>query len=244
MIPPSLRKEVTKFIIEGKTKEALAKLSRARSIKNNPELSRYYALIVARYKKYKTDDLTDVQLAEYQRKTLNGINGSILDFVNGDFDALDIVSPSESAAASPVIIDHTPRYILFGMLLAGLLAVGYFFGIGSSSSNHTKPSETLKISYEMELYNNQGGKERTFLIRIYDDLSGVFINNGNSTKIARITEADNMALDFTLFFNDDEFRYQSMLPALDRTIQGNLTYIDGALYVNGQYNRKWRAYVK
>ncbi len=240
MIPPSLRKEVTKFIIEGNTKEALAKLSRARSIKNNPELSRYYALIVARYKKYKTDDLTDVQMAEYQRKTLNRINGSILDFVNGDFDALDAASLSEGAASSPVIIDHTPRYILFGMLLAGLLAVGYFFGMGSSSN----PSETLKISYEMELYNNQGGKERTFLVRIYDDLSGVFINNGNSTKIARITAADNMALDFTLFFNDDEFRYQSMLPALDRTIQGNLTYIDGALYVNGQYNRKWRAYVK
>ncbi len=240
MIPPSLRKEVTKFIIEGNTKEALAKLSRARSIKNNPELSRYYALIVARYKKYKTDDLTDVQMAEYQRKTLNRINGSILDFVNGDFDALDAASLSEGAASSPVIIDHTPRYILFGMLLAGLLAVGYFFGMGSSSN----PSETLKISYEMELYNNQGGKERTFLVRIYDDLSGVFINNGNSTKISRITAADNMALDFTLFFNDDEFRYQSMLPALDRTIQGNLTYIDGALYVNGQYNRKWRAYVK
>lgn len=240
MIPPSLRKEVTKFIIEGDTKEALAKLSRARSIKNNPELSRYYALIVARYKKYKTDDLTDVQMAEYQRKTLNRINGSILDFVNGDFDALDAASLSEGAASSPVIIDHTPRYILFGMLLAGLLAVGYFFGMGSSSN----PSETLKISYEMELYNNQGGKERTFLVRIYDDLSGVFINNGNSTKISRITAADNMALDFTLFFNDDEFRYQSMLPALDRTIQGNLTYIDGALYVNGQYNRKWRAYVK
>lgn len=243
MIPPSLRKEVTKFIIEGNTKEALAKLSRARSIKNNPELSRYYALIVARYKKYKTDDLTDVQMAEYQRKTLNRINGSILDFVNGDFNALDAGSLSEGAASSPVIIDHTPRYILFGLLLAGLLAVGYFFGIGSSS-NPTNPSETLKISYEMEFYDNQGGKERTFLVRIYDDLSGVFINNGNSTKISRITAADNMSLDFTLFFNDDEFRYQSMLPALDRTIQGNLTYINGVLYVNGQYNRKWRAYVK
>lgn len=244
MIPPSLRKEVTSFIREGKTKEALAKLSRARSIKNNPELSRYYALIVSRYKKYKTDDLTDMQLAEFQRKTLNRINGSILDFVNGDFDALDAGSLSEGTASAPVTIDHTPRYILFGMLLAGLLAAGYFFGIGSSTSNPTNPSGTLKISYEMELYNNQGGKERTFLVRIYDDLSGVFINNGNSTKIARITEADNMTLDFTLFFNDDEFRYQSMLPELDRTIQGNLTYIDGALYVNGQYNRKWRAYVK
>lgn len=244
MIPPSLRKEVTSFIIEGKTKEALAKLSRARSIKNNPELSRYYALIVARYKKYKKDDLTDIQLAEYQRKTLNRINGSILDFVNGDFDALDAVSTPEGRPGSPVIIDHTPRYILFGMLLAGLLAIGYFFGIGSPSPSPTITPEALKISYEMQFYNEQGGKERTFLVRINEDLSGVFINNGNVTKISKITEADNMALDFTLFNNDDEFRYKSMLPALDRTIQGNLTYIDGGLYVNGQFNRKWRAYVK
>lgn len=244
MIPPSLRKEVTSLIVEGKTKEALAKLSRARSIKNNPELSRYYTLIVARYKKYKADDLTDIQLAEYQRKTLNRINSSILDYVNGDFDALDAVSISGGTPSNPVVIDHTPRYILFAMLLAGLLGVGYFFGMGSPSSNQSAAAETLKISYEMQLYNDQGGKERTFLIKIYNDLSGVFINNGNSTKIARITDADNMTLDFTLFFNDDEFRYKSVLPALDRTIQGNLTYIDGALYVNGQFNREWRAYVK
>lgn len=242
MVPARLHNTVRTLISKGDTKTAIHKLQQSKVVQGDPELSQYVTLIAAHYQQYKKDEVLDVNAAEYQRKTLNRINSSILHLINNEKEGLDrLLDLERSSSKNQEANSRKSRGALISMVMVSLALILYFSGI-----LNPKPSieKEPKISYELKMLNEQGAAEQTFLVHIYEGLSGEFISNGNTQKISRIREANESTLDFTLFNNTDEFRYTSFLPDLSRVEKGNFTFLDGALYYNGQFNRRWRAYVK
>lgn len=241
-VPTRLRNNIQDLISKGDTKTAISKLQQSKVVKNDPQLLQYVTLIAGHYQQYKKDEVSDINAAEYQRKTRNRINSAILHLVNDE--KLELDRLLELSGGGSKLQSSTKRGasgIVISVLLASLALILYYGGIISPDPT---PEKKPKISYELKMFNDQGLPEQTFLVHIYEDLSGEFIANGNTQKISRITEASDVALDFTLFNNENELRYASFLPDLARVEQGNFTFLDGALYYNGQFNRKWRAYVK
>lgn len=230
------------MIAKGNTQAAITKLQRSRIVKADEQLKEYITLISGSHQKYKRDEVIHINSAEHQRKTLNRINNAILLLIDGEIKELDRML--ELPAFSPLVKTSSgtgSKILLFGALVVSLVAILALSGLLPPRQPAAKAP---KISYELKFLTDQGTVDRTFLVKIYDDLSGEFINNGNVQKISKIVEASDLALDFTIFNGTDEYRYASFLPELTRVEKGNFTFLDGALYYNGQFNRKWRAIIK
>lgn len=241
MISVRLKNSIRNLIAKGETKEAITKLQRSKVVKSDQQLKEYTTLIAAWYQRYKRDQATDINSAEYQRKNLNRINNSILLLVDGEVKELDRMLDLHGASTTGQPQPKTASKILiFGALLVSLIALLALSGLLPTQSTAKAP----KISYELKFLTDQGTVDRIFRVKIYDDLSGELISNGNAQKISKIVEASDIALDFTIFNGNDEYRYASFLPELSRVEKGNFTFLDGALYYNGQFNRKWRAIIE
>ncbi|NRB54082.1 MAG: hypothetical protein HRU41_40915 [Saprospiraceae bacterium] len=241
MISVRLKNSIRNLIAKGETKEAITKLQRSKVVKSDQQLKEYTTLIAAWYQRYKRDQATDINSAEFQRKNLNRINNSILLLVDGELKELDRML--DLHGASPTVQPQRKtgsKILIFAALLVSLVAILTLSGLLPTQST----TKATKISYELNFLTDQGAVDRTILVKIYDDLSGEFINNGKVQKISKIVEASDIALDFTIFDGNEEYRYASFLPELSRVEKRNFTFLDGALYYNGQFNRKWRATIE
>lgn len=242
MISVRLRNSIRNLIAKGETKEAITKLQRSNVVKSDQQLKEYTTLIAAWYQRYKRDQATDVNSAEFQRKNLNRINNSMLLLVDGELKELNRMLDLHGASPTrPPQSKTGSKILIFAALIVSLFAILALSGLLPSQQSTAK---TPKISYELNFLTDQGAVEGTFLVKIYEDLSGEFIRNGKVQKISKIVEASDVALDFTIFNGTDEYRYASFLPDLSRVQKGNFTFLDGALYYNGQFNRKWRATIE
>lgn len=242
MISVRLKNSIRNLIAKGETKEAITKLQRSKVVKSDQQLKEYTTLIAAWYQRHKRDQATDVNSAEFQRKNLNRINNSMLLLVDGELKELNRMLDLHGASSTGQPQRKTgSKILLFGALIVSLVAILALSGLLPIPRSTAK---TPKISYELKFLTDQGAVDRIFLVKIYDDLSGELISNGNTQKISKIVEASDIALDFTIFNGNDEYRYASFLPELSRVEKGNFTFLDGALYYNGQFNRKWRATIE
>ena len=242
MIPERLKNRIRNLIAKGNTQAAITKLQRSRIVKADEQLKEYVSLISGSHQKYKRDEVIHINSAEHQRTTLNRINNAILLLIDGEIKELDRML--ELPGFTPMVKTSsgtTSKILLFGALIVSLVAILALSGLLPIPRSTAK---TPKISYELKFLTDQGAVDRIFLVKIYDDLSGELISNGNTQKISKIVEASDIALDFTIFNGNDEFRYASFLPELSRVEKGNFTFLDGALYYNGQFNRKWRATIE
>jgi len=212
--------EIQQLIAEGKTSEALAKISQTESVAGNPNINKYLILLQSQWSKYKSDKVDNIKSDILLDRELNRINKSILSFIEGDYDAIPV---NQSA----------PKRIPIRTLVAAavlLIAIAGFF-FWNNDKRAFEGKEILK-EYKIDVLDEVGESQNAFVVKIYKDYTGQVIRNGKSQRMESVQEAGEAFLIFSVKENKQLVEYSGIKPL-------GKQYLDGNVMQEGKILRKW-----
>ena len=243
MIPKNLKKSIEKLIAEGKTQEAMIKLSRSRVIKSDPQLSHLFHLISSQWQQYRKDNIQMTNSEDHQFRVHNKIKTSILELVSGD---LKTSKSSHTPTPTPISENNSHgaglKYFIGGLvflllILGGIQVFNSFFE--EPPRTITNPvTKTILREYKVHPLNNLGQSIDMYIVKVYRDFSGEILIQKKSYPLEKVYDAGEVSLDFAYLLNGTSYRYKYLLPKLE-DVQPGFNQINGLIYINQQQVGKW-----
>jgi len=220
MLSKQLISKIQELIAQGKTSDALDKISQVESIGESPNVHKYLVLLQSQWSKYKSDKVENIKSDILLDREFNRINKSILSFLEGDYVAIPVQQKA------PKRIPMRTLAIIAVLLIA---IAGFFFW--RNDQNAFADKEVLK-EYKIDVLDENGESQDLFVAKIYRDYTGQIIRSGKSRRMESVEEAGEAFLIFSVKENKQLIEYSGIKPL-------GKQYLDGNVMQNGKILRKW-----
>ena len=227
MLSKKLITEVENLIGEGKTEEAFKKLSTSTTIKRNENLKKHLILLSSQWNNHKRDKVEGIKSEAFLNRQLNKINSSVISFVHGNIDEKGINKSNGDAKKS-----SSAGNTITGIIVGACLILLAYFLFQPEPTPTPVPTKPVLNEYLISVLDNQGYQTDKFVAKIYRDLTGEIIYNGNPAPMQTVNKANRAILDFTFYNGQSMLNYRGMY---------DLTHysFEGKIFSNKQPVGKW-----